>query len=156
METPWFNSSEAIILIFVVYRIRKKYIGWIILGIGLMYIQYTTLPLLLMEEILHHPECKNPVTNGIFTISTGAGFLPSTVFRQICPSTRLSLRFAAVARLPSARSSARTTPTREPSSHGSPRQGGQLTFLMPKPWKLFEHTMVQWYQVVYLDIVYTQ
>ena len=37
----------------------------------------------LMEEILHHLECIKdlikPVNNGIFTISTGAGFQPSTV-----------------------------------------------------------------------------
>ena len=33
---------------------------------------------LLMAEILHHLTCMK-VVNGIFTISTGAGFLPSTV-----------------------------------------------------------------------------
>ena len=95
---------------------------------------FTSLPRLLMDEILHHPGCKNPVTNGIFTISTGAGFLPSTVFRQILPIHPFISSICNPARLPSARSSARTTPTREPSSHGSPRQGGQLTFLIPKPW----------------------
>ena len=36
-----------------------------------------------MEEILHHLGCKNHVNNGIFTISTGAGFLPSTVVKTI-------------------------------------------------------------------------
>ena len=35
----------------------------------------------LMEEILHHPTCMR-LCNGIFTISTGAGFLPSTVSTQ--------------------------------------------------------------------------
>ena len=35
--------------------------------------------LLLMAEILHHLGCKNPVNNGINYLSTGAGFLPSTV-----------------------------------------------------------------------------
>ena len=34
--------------------------------------------ILLMEEVLHHLGCH--VNHGIFTISTGAGFLPSTVF----------------------------------------------------------------------------
>ena len=44
-------------------------------------------------------------------------------FARFCPSTRYFSDLHR-ARLPSARSSARTTPTREPSSHGSPRQGG--------------------------------
>jgi len=35
--------------------------------------------ILLMEEILHHLGCINPVNNGINYISTGAGFHPSTV-----------------------------------------------------------------------------
>ena len=35
--------------------------------------------ILLMEEILYQMRCINPVNNGIFTISTGAGFLPLTV-----------------------------------------------------------------------------
>ena len=34
---------------------------------------------LLMEDILHHLGCINPIDNGIFTISTGAGLCPSTV-----------------------------------------------------------------------------
>ena len=33
----------------------------------------------LMEEILHHLGCKEPVNNRINYLSTGAGFLPSTV-----------------------------------------------------------------------------
>ena len=37
--------------------------------------------LLLMEEILHHLECINLVNNGIHYLPTGAGFLPSTVFK---------------------------------------------------------------------------
>ena len=32
-----------------------------------------------MEEILRHLGCMKPCRNGIFSISTGAGFLPSTV-----------------------------------------------------------------------------
>ena len=36
--------------------------------------------LLLMAEILHHLGCI-PINNGIFTISTGAGFQPSTVVK---------------------------------------------------------------------------
>ena len=36
-------------------------------------------PHLLMEEILHQLDVKNLVNNGIFTISAGAGFQPSTV-----------------------------------------------------------------------------
>ena len=52
---------------------RKKLLGWP--GNGK---QPGALPL--MEEIQHHLECKNLIkNNGIFTISTGAGFLPSTV-----------------------------------------------------------------------------
>jgi len=35
--------------------------------------------ILLMEEILHHLGCINLVNNGIKYLSTGAGFLPSTV-----------------------------------------------------------------------------
>ena len=35
--------------------------------------------ILLMEEILHHLGCINPVNNGINYISIGAGFHPSTV-----------------------------------------------------------------------------
>ena len=35
--------------------------------------------LLLMEEILHHLGCINPVNHGINYLSTGAGFQPSTV-----------------------------------------------------------------------------
>ena len=35
--------------------------------------------ILLMEEILHHLGCMKPCRNGIFSILTGAGFLPSTV-----------------------------------------------------------------------------
>ena len=35
--------------------------------------------LLLMAEILHHLECENLVNNGITYLSTGAGFLSSTV-----------------------------------------------------------------------------
>ncbi len=34
-----------------------------------------------MEEILHHLECINLVSNGLNYPSTGAGFLPSTVLR---------------------------------------------------------------------------
>ena len=34
-----------------------------------------------MEEILHHLECINLVSNGLNYLSTGAGFLPSTVLR---------------------------------------------------------------------------
>ena len=36
-----------------------------------------------MEEILNHLGCINSVNNGIFTISAGAGFLPSTVVGYI-------------------------------------------------------------------------
>ena len=36
--------------------------------------------ILLMDEILHRLEYKKPGNNGIFAISTGAGFLPSTVW----------------------------------------------------------------------------
>jgi len=32
-----------------------------------------------MEEILHHIGCINLVNNGVSCITTGAGFLPSTV-----------------------------------------------------------------------------
>ena len=35
--------------------------------------------ILLMEEILHHLLSMSLCENGIFSISTGAGFLPSTV-----------------------------------------------------------------------------
>ena len=35
--------------------------------------------LLLMEEILHHLGCKNPVSNAIHYLLTGSGFLSSTV-----------------------------------------------------------------------------
>ena len=35
--------------------------------------------ILLMEEILHHLGCIKLVNSGIDYISTGAGFLPSTV-----------------------------------------------------------------------------
>ena len=35
-----------------------------------------------MEEILYQMRCINPVNNGIFTISTGAGFLPLTVWSE--------------------------------------------------------------------------
>ena len=39
-----------------------------------------TIPILLMEEILHHLGCINPVNNGInYHINWLAGFLPSTV-----------------------------------------------------------------------------
>ena len=54
--------------------------------------------ILLMEEILDHLGCIIPANNGMITISTGAGFLPSTVaqvsnprflhrFRSSSPST---------------------------------------------------------------------
>ena len=36
--------------------------------------------MLLMEEILHHLGWKNLVNNGIYCLSTGAGFQPSTVW----------------------------------------------------------------------------
>ena len=32
-----------------------------------------------MEEILHHLGCINPLNDGVNYLSTGAGFLPSTV-----------------------------------------------------------------------------
>jgi len=32
-----------------------------------------------MEEILHHLGCKNPANNGMKYLSSGAGFLPSTL-----------------------------------------------------------------------------
>ena len=42
--------------------------------------KFWTHDILLMEEILHHLGCIKPCKyNGIFTISTGAGFLPPTV-----------------------------------------------------------------------------
>ena len=42
---------------------------------------------LLMEEILHHlAYIKNLVNNGIIAMSTGAGFLPSTVSSITSPS----------------------------------------------------------------------
>ena len=44
------------------------------------YIKVPVALILLMEEILHHLGCVNPVNNGINYISTGAGFLPSTVW----------------------------------------------------------------------------
>ena len=31
---------------------------------------------------------------------------------------------------------------------------GKVGLLMPKPWKFFEHIVVQWYQVVYLHNIY--
>ncbi len=42
-----------------------------------------------MEEILHHLGCINSVNNGKSYLSTGAGFLPSTVWevfmrRHVC------------------------------------------------------------------------
>ena len=40
--------------------------------------------ILLMEEILHHLGYINLVNNGINYISTGAGFLPSTVLQRYC------------------------------------------------------------------------
>ena len=46
--------------------------------------------LLLMEEILHHLLSMKPCENGIFSISTGAGFLPSTISKvqkKILPSS---------------------------------------------------------------------
>ena len=39
-----------------------------------------------MAEILHHLECENLVNNGITYLSTGAGFLPSTVSWWIFPA----------------------------------------------------------------------
>ena len=39
--------------------------------------------ILLMEEILHHQTCMKPVNKWIFTISTGAGFLPPTVCLKV-------------------------------------------------------------------------
>ena len=42
-----------------------------------------------MDEILHHLGCEKPVNNGIFTISTGAGFLPPTV--SVSPKTWMFL-----------------------------------------------------------------
>ena len=41
------------------------------------------LNILLIEEILHHLRCVKPVNNGINYLSTGAGFLPSTLFHVI-------------------------------------------------------------------------
>ena len=41
--------------------------------------EHNLMLLLLMEEILHHLGCINLVNNGISYLSTGAGFLPSTV-----------------------------------------------------------------------------
>ena len=38
--------------------------------------------ILLMEAILHHLGCIKPENNGIFTISTGAGVLSSTIFQE--------------------------------------------------------------------------
>ena len=43
--------------------------------------------LLLMEEILHHLGYINLVNNGIHYISTGAGFLPSTVSQEVKETT---------------------------------------------------------------------
>ena len=44
-----------------------------------------TFNILLMEEILHHLTWYwNPANNEIFTISTSAGFLPSTVVLKSC------------------------------------------------------------------------
>ncbi len=39
--------------------------------------------ILLMEGILHHPGCIKPWKNGINYLSTGAGFLPSTVSQNL-------------------------------------------------------------------------
>ena len=50
---------------------------------GLTQKSLITLLLLLMEEILHHLGCIKSVNNGIFTISAGAGFHPSTVVGYI-------------------------------------------------------------------------
>ena len=46
-------------------------------AIGLWLVNWCVI--LSMEEILHHQGCINPENNRIFTISTGAGFQPSTV-----------------------------------------------------------------------------
>ena len=49
---------------------------------------------LLMEEILHHLGYINLVNNGINYISTGAGFLPSTVWLGVYPRlTNANLNF---------------------------------------------------------------
>ncbi len=42
-------------------------------------VDFQGLVILLMEEILHHLGCRNPVNDGIHYLSTGAGFLPSAV-----------------------------------------------------------------------------
>ena len=42
-----------------------------------------SLTLLFVEEILHHLGCVNPCKSWVLTISTGAGFLPSTVRHDI-------------------------------------------------------------------------
>ena len=50
--------------------------------------------ILLMEEILHHLGYINLVNNGINYVSTGAGFLPSTVERwQACVTYLETLKF---------------------------------------------------------------
>ena len=53
--------------------------------------------ILLIEEILHHLTCMKPCKQWDIYLSTGAGFLPSTVFHQSlccrtsCPLHRVSL-----------------------------------------------------------------
>ena len=53
------------------------------------HILFVDLPfILLMEEILHHLGCIEPLNHGIFIISTGAGFLPSIAVSgndRFCP-----------------------------------------------------------------------
>jgi len=58
--------------------------------------------ILLMEEILHHLGCINLVNNGITYLSTGAGFLPSTVLMIIwvLPQHSFTVDFVKVHRDP--------------------------------------------------------
>jgi len=49
--------------------------------------------ILLMEKILHHLGCIKPCKSWIFTISTGAGFLPSTVLGDVHVFSLLNERF---------------------------------------------------------------
>ena len=56
-------------------------------------VQVKSPDILWMEEILHHLGCtvQNLESIGIFTISIGAGFLPSTVLRNHFVTSKRSL-----------------------------------------------------------------
>ena len=84
-------------MIVLALRMRSKQLpkgegmGWVVLYPapvpfvfkGLTQKSLIALVVVLMEEILHHLGCIDSVNNGIFTISAGAGFHPSTVVGYI-------------------------------------------------------------------------